>query len=631
MEIERRLSDVLVEFARTLVTDFPIQAILDHLVVRIVDVLPISSAGVTLVSRSAGPHHVAASDEAALRFEQIQTALGEGPCIAAYETGQALAIPDLRTEVRFPRFTLRAVEQGLAAVFTFPLRHGDHQLGALDLYRGTTGAMNRAAMATAQTLADVAAAYLLNAQARTDLLESSERALQISLHDTLTGLPNRALLMQRLQHAISRCRRSGRKVAILFADLDQFKSINDTHGHDIGDELLVAVAARLSGVLRPGDTVARLAGDEFVILCEDLDDTSQVELITARIDLALTEAFVLSGVEARVSCSVGIAFAGRGDEVPAQVLHEADTAMYQAKRKGGARHGIIDLREQRAASDQASLTRDLGDALTQGQLRATYQPIVTTADGYITAGEALLRWDHPIAGTIGPDVAIPLAERSDLIVDIGQWILARACLDRQHWHRRDDGRGPGIAVNVSARHLTRPGFVTTVADTLDKSDTEPALLTLEITESVFINDSERAFAVLHDLKRLGVVLALDDFGTGYSSLSYLKRFPVDIVKIDRSFVTDLDREPTATVIVGAIVGLAHGLGMTVIAEGIETPDQLHRIAELGCDAYQGFHFARPASSAAFGLMVAENDCTNSRALLSAHAGRSHPRCESVAR
>ncbi|MGZ7023829.1 MAG: diguanylate cyclase domain-containing protein, partial [Ilumatobacteraceae bacterium] len=271
MDVERRLSSVLGEFARTLLTDFPIATILDHLVLRIVDVLPITSAGVTLIAPGANPHYIAASNDSALRFEQLQSELGEGPCLAAYHSGEAVTAPDLADDDRFPIFGPRAVAEGLMAVFTFPLRHGDERLGALDLYRATTGSLDAEEMRSAQTLADVATAYLLNARAREDLRVSSEAAREHSLHDDLTGLPNRALLIQRLEHAILRCQRSGKMVAILFADLDLFKGINDTFGHHVGDELLVAVAERLTALLRPGDTVARLSGDEFVILCEDID------------------------------------------------------------------------------------------------------------------------------------------------------------------------------------------------------------------------------------------------------------------------------------------------------------------------------------------------------------------------
>jgi diguanylate cyclase (GGDEF)-like protein len=347
---DHQLSRVLSEFARTLGTDFPIQAILDHLVLCIVDVLPISAAGVTVISPGADPRYVAASDGSALRFEQLQTELGQGPCIAAYETGEAVAVPDLREDGRFPQFAPRALAEGLMAVFTFPLGRDHRQLGALDLYRSAPGMLDSGAMAAAQTLADVAAAYLLNAEARAELQKSTEQAHRMSLHDALTGLPNRILLIQRLDHAILRCRRSGKTVAILFADLDGFKGVNDTYGHHVGDALLVAVADRMTGLLRPGDTLARLAGDEFVILCEDLDEASQVWPVAHRIGAAVAEPFVLSGIEVQITASVGIAFAGGGNDLSGRVLQDADAAMYQAKRKGGARQGVVDQREQGLAN-----------------------------------------------------------------------------------------------------------------------------------------------------------------------------------------------------------------------------------------------------------------------------------------
>ena len=597
MPNEHQLSNVLSEFARTLVTDFPIQAILDHLVKRIVDVLPITAAGVTLISPDTDPRYVSASDESALRYEQLQTELGEGPCLAAYRTGEAVTVPDLRDDTRFPNFAPRAIEAGLIAVFTFPLHDGNQQLGALDLYRDSPGPLDDAAMVAAQTLADVAAAYLLNAQARADLAESSERSREMALHDPLTGLPNRTLLLERLDQAVRRGRRSGKMAAVLFADLDRFKQVNDLHGHGVGDELLVAVAQRLTRALRQGDTLARMSGDEFVILVEDLDHRSEVDEIAARVVATVAEPFVLAGVEVDVTVSLGIAFSGRGDELSEQLLLDADTAMYQAKRSGGARHQIVDLREQDRVAQRASLEQDLHGASARGELRAEYQPIVATGDGHIRGVEALLRWNHPSRGSLAPTAFIPLAEQSALIGEIGRWVLERACRDRRAWRTDvlpDDLR---MSVNVSTAQLMASDFGATVAAVLSRADVDPATLILEITESVFVEDAERALIVLGELKHLGVSLALDDFGTGYSSLDYLKRFPIDIVKIDQSLVAALEQDLASSSIVFAVVELAHRLGMTVVAECVETAAQHDQLASIGCDYCQGFYFAHPMSAA----------------------------------
>ncbi len=325
------LAEVLSAFARNMATDFPIQGILDHLVHRIVDIMPVTGAGVTLISPGVEPRFIAASSDAALSFEQLQSELAEGPCLVAYADGAAVSIPDLRLEQRFPRFAPRALATGLAAVFTFPLNHDDVRLGALDLYRDTPGPLTDKFMRTAQTLADVAAAYLLNAQAREDLQDSANRSREASLHDPLTGLPNRTLMLERLEHAFLRGRRSRKETALFFVDLDNFKAVNDTHGHAVGDELLIAVGDRLRKTLRPGDTLARFSGDEFVILCEDLDDRARPDTIRDRVQAVMEPPFVLSVGELAVTASVGSAVTARGDEAPAQLLHDADLAMYDTK------------------------------------------------------------------------------------------------------------------------------------------------------------------------------------------------------------------------------------------------------------------------------------------------------------
>jgi diguanylate cyclase (GGDEF)-like protein len=494
------------------------------------------------------------------------------------------------------------VNAGLAAVFTFPLRHEDLLLGALDLYRDKAGSLSPGSMSAAQTLADVAAAYLINAQARSDLQDSSDQSRDAALHDGLTGLPNRTLLLQRLEHAFLRDGRSGKMTAVLFVDLDQFKAVNDTHGHQLGDELLVAVAERLTGVLRSGDTLARLAGDEFVVVCEDIDDSSQADTIALRFNNALAQPFVVSGVKLNLQASVGIAFTGGGNDAPDELIRDADLAMYRIKREKGGGHQVLDLRQLHLAEHQAGLAQGLRGALGRGELHLAYQPIVDTADGHLTAVEALLRWTHPSRGSVSPTVFIPFAEHSGEIIKMGKWVLEQAARDRHHWQRQL-AEEIAISVNVSAHQFMAAGFANTVASVLDTASTDPRLLILEVTENVFVPEGDRALIVLDELKDIGVKLALDDFGTGYSSLSYLNTLPIDTIKIDQSFITNLDADLTSHTVLAAIIQLAHGLGMTVVSEGVETAKQQQQLTELGSDACQGFYFAYPMRASSLDILI----------------------------
>jgi diguanylate cyclase (GGDEF)-like protein len=596
------LSDVLSEFARTMLTDFSVQGILDRLVKRIVDVLPVTGAGVTLISTDLDPRYVAASNESALCFEELQGELGEGPSLAAYHTGEAISVPDLGAMEWFPRFSSRAVDAGLAAVFSFPLHHADLQLGALDLYRDKPGRLLPDALAAAQTLADVTSAYVISAQARADLQSTFDQARDAILHDSLTGLPNRALMLERLEHARGRGRRSGKTSAVFFLDLDRFKTVNDVYGHHIGNEVLMAVAERLTAVLRPGDSLARLASDEFVILCEDLDAPAQATAMAVRFDAALAVPFVVSDVKLNLTASIGIAFTSQGADSPEDLLRDADLAMYRTKRRRGGELPAFDLSELYLVEDQNRLREALPGAAERGELYVAYQPIVSAADGRLTGVEALLRWSHPGRGLIPPAVVVPLAEHSGQIIDIGRWVLEQAWLDRHRW-QSDNSREVSVSVNVSAHQLMSAGFVDTVAAVLDSASTRPGLLTLEVTESVFVRDGERALFVLNDLKDIGVKLALDDFGTGYSSLGYLRRFPVDTVKVDREFVAHLAEDPASHTIVTAVITLAHGLGMTVVSEGVETAAQHRELTTLGCDCCQGFYFARPMTASSLDTLI----------------------------
>jgi diguanylate cyclase (GGDEF)-like protein len=586
------LADVLSEFARTMVTDFPIQGILDHLVKRIVDIMPVTGAGVTLISPGSEPQYVAASSDSALRFEKLQTELDEGPCVAAYLSGKAISVPDLHDEDRFPRFTARALDAGLAAVFTFPLNHGASQLGALDLYRDTPGSLSTESLRSAQTLADVAAAYILNAEARAELQDASVRSSEAALHDALTGLPNRTLMLERLKHAYARGLRTSGTCAVLFVDLNRFKRINDTYGHQIGDELLVAVAERLLTLLRPSDTVARMSGDEFAILCEDLDDPSRADEIAVRIDEALASPFLLSGIEVQMTASIGIAFTGQGSDSPVALIRDADLAMYKSKRENAGRRQRFDLRDLHLAQDQAGLEDFLPGAAKRGELSLLYQPIVQAADGRLIGVEALLRWTHPQRGEIPPNVVIPLAELSGEISEIGRWVLEQAWAERKRWPA-EHANEISTSVNVSAHQFMSAGFAAMVADVLASASIDTRLLTLEVSESVFVRDSERALVVLNELKNIGVQIALDDFGAGHFSAFDLVTYPVEVVKVDQKLVATFAENPASRTIVAAVIQLAHGLGMTVVSVGVETLEQYAELARLGCDACQGFYFARP--------------------------------------
>jgi predicted signal transduction protein with EAL and GGDEF domain len=348
--------------------------------------------------------------------------------------------------------------------------------------------------------------------------------------------------------------------------------------------------------VRPGDTLCRYAGDEFVFLCEDLTSEADAELLASRVDAAFGDPFLVDALEITVSASVGMAFAGPGEDVTDELVAQADTAMYQAKRKGGAAHQVFDLRETTAAAERHRLESDLRLAFSQDQLQVVYQPIVRSADGLTTGAEALLRWHHPSRGQVDPALIIAIAEQSDLITDLGAWILDQACRDHASWPRNAEDRRLDLAVNVSARQLMVPNFFSVVASVLGRTGMDPASLVLEMTEYILIGDLDRAMTVLDDVKTLGVRIALDDFGTGYSSLSYLRQLPIDIVKIDGCFIADIGRASMGEAMVSAVTNLAHVVGLTVIAEGVETLEQSEAVRSIGCELSQGYFFARPMAS-----------------------------------
>jgi diguanylate cyclase (GGDEF)-like protein len=396
------------------------------------------------------------------------------------------------------------------------LRTADGRLGALDLYRDEPGPLGQSDLVAAQTLADVATAYLLNARGREEARNTSNRFRHVALHDPLTGLPNRVLLQQRLAHAAKRAKRSKASIAVLFADLDHFKAVNDTYGHQVGDQLLNAVAVRLSNVVRPGDTLARIYGDEFVVLCEDLAEDSDVEILADRLGSAFDEPFVIDSFSIRITASVGMAFAGSGVKISERLIDQADSAMYQAKRAGKAQR-VVDLRESlRRGARPGSLEQELGRALATDGLSVAYQPMVRTVDGVVTGVEALVRWQHPDRGEIAALTIVETAETCGLINELGVWVLERACLAHREWRRDYADQSLDLAVNVSVTQLLAPGFIAAVEGVMARTEMNPRELVLEITESILVADSIATRDVLLELNRQGIRIALDDFGTGYS-------------------------------------------------------------------------------------------------------------------
>lgn len=427
--------------------------------------------------------------------------------------------------------------------------------------------------------------------------EAEEQIHQLAFYDPLTKLPNRRLLMDRLSHAMISSVRTNGQGAILFIDLDNFKTLNDTKGHDVGDLLLVEVALRLHGCVRAGDTVARLGGDEFVVMLGSLGVDTEEAVAHAKaaaenIRETLSQPYLLRDFEHHSSCSIGISLFRAHDVSVDDLLKRADTAMYEAKTAGRNTLRFFDPDMQAALEARVILESDLRDAISGQQFNLYYQ-IQVNADNHPIGAEALLRWKHPVRGVVMPTEFIPLTERNGLILPLGQWVLETACAQIKTWAANPRTAGLQLAVNVSARQFHQPEFVEQVRAALVKTEADPTRLKLELTESVVLDDINEAVAKMHELKKFGVRFSMDDFGTGYSSLAYLTQLPLDQLKIDQSFVHNIGTKSTDAVIVQTIIGMANILGMEVIAEGVETEAQRAFLEKAGCKSYQGYLFSEP--------------------------------------
>ncbi|HLL10049.1 MAG TPA: EAL domain-containing protein [Rubrivivax sp.] len=428
-------------------------------------------------------------------------------------------------------------------------------------------------------------------QLAASLQTANTKLQQLAFRDALTGLPNRLLFDEHVAGAVERSTRSNQTLAVLFIDLDGFKPVNDSFGHARGDEVLCEMARRLQQLTRSSDTVARVGGDEFVLLLEDMDGAGAAATAHRIIDTCSAPVSGAGGHELRLSCSIGIAMYPTDGPLD-QLLPHADAAMYAAKRIGGSSYAFFEPKMNAGMREQIDLQRDLREALANGgQLQLHYQPKVHSASGRITGVEALVRWRHPQHGMLAPGLFIPVAERFGLIGVLGDWVIDEACRQLRTWI--DDGLQLRMAINLSVVQLRQEELLTKVRQALHENRLEGALLTFEITESVAMDDTEGTLRAFGALAALGVRLSIDDFGTGYSSLSYLRKLRAGQLKIDRSFVQDLDSSADARAIVEAVVKLSHSLGLNVVAEGVETEAQRKVLADLGCDELQGFFFARP--------------------------------------
>ena len=521
--------------------------------------------------------------------EAMRFATGVGLPGRVLAAGAPAWISRVSDDQNFPR-SVPAEEAGLEAGFAVPVMVRSDVRAIVEFFSPTALSVDEGLLRVTGHVG----AQLGRVIERED---AESRLTHQALHDTLTGLPNRALLMEHIERARVRAARLESTVDLLFLDVDDFKTVNDSLGHAAGDQLLVELSARLQRCLRRSDTlarptsqmVARLGGDEFAVLLENCVDPG---VVAERIMRALDEPIVVNDHEVFVAVSIG---AARGDGAGGseELLGRADVAMYAAKSGGKGRYELFEPAMHAAVQRRHRLGSELRHAVAEKQLRLVYQPVVELATATVVGVEALLRWDHPDHGLLPPNEFISLAEESGLIVGIGEWVLREACREGARWGSGDAGVPLAVAVNVSGRQLKEPGFVDVVAGALSASSLPPSRLCIEVTESVLMENLDATVRVLTSVKHLGVAVAVDDFGTGYSSLASIGRYPVDFLKIDRSFVERLPEDTDAGTIVWAVVRLGHNLGLRVVAEGVEDDGQLGALREMGCDLAQGYHFSRP--------------------------------------
>jgi diguanylate cyclase (GGDEF)-like protein len=490
---------------------------------------------------------------------------------------------------------LRSIGNRISAML--PLVAKREAIGLVELTSAEHVQFDERRLGLAQTMANEAAMALENARLY-------ERVRHQAFHDPLTRLANRSLFRDRLDHAVVRSTRGLRSVSVLFVDLDDFKTVNDTYGHTVGDALLIAAGERLMSVVRPGDTVARLGGDEFAVLLEDVEDGRDAVAPAERMLAAFSVPFQIAGNELFIGGSIGIAMGAAGERTADELLRNADFAMYQAKSMGKGRYAMFEARMRDAAVERVELASLLRRALERNELILHYQPIIDLRSGDVRGLEALIRWQEPERGLLMPGSFIDIAEETGLIVPIGRWVLREACRQARLWQDRFPSDPPiSINVNISARQFSDPRLVADVASAVRDSGIPASSLILEITESLLIREADGTVSKLRAIRAMGVRLAIDDFGTGYSSLSYLQRFPLDVLKIDRAFVEGVGNAE-GSALIRSIVDIGRSLRLSTVAEGIERPEQPAQLLALQCDLGQGFLMNRPQDAGAIDAFLA---------------------------
>ena len=585
------LLERLAQLQRGIVDRLPVHEVLDAVVESACELLD-CRVGILWIADPDDPDHSAAvatmgADEELLERRRQPTDEGlSGRAISE----RTLVVADAVIGAGHDDDLADFPHDGLTAAMAAPVFERSRVVGSLGVASTEPGRVYEARdQQVLLSLAEHASLALNHARA-------GEEAVHEALHDSLTGLPNRSLFLDRMRHALARAERGLEPVAVLFCDLDGFKTVNDSLGHRTGDRLLVSVAERLIECLRPADTIARLGGDEFAVLLEELREPGDAARAAQRLLDALKTPFDLRGREFFISASIGIA-AGAGDAET--LLRDADLAMYRAKGRGKGRYAVYEPGMHTAIVERLELEVDLKRALEREELAVVYQPVFSLLDGRVTGVEALVRWHHPTRGVVMPENFVPLAEESGLIGELGRWVLRKACHQGALWRAKYPGHpGLGIGVNISGAQLQEPGLVQEVADALAESQLDATGLMLEITETALMESFDNAIEQMDALNDLGVDLAIDDFGTGYSSLRYLRRLPLDVMKIEKSFVGGIGGPGEEAELLRAIVDLAGIFGLRVVAEGIERPDQRERLLELGCELGQGHLLAEPLDAAA---------------------------------